>query len=155
MLRLILMRHAEADSASRDFDRPLTPYGRSQATHAGKELLQKQIIPNAILHSAALRTSETARLVQDELCSSPLMSSNQGLYNSHPKTILDTINTTDNDIHCLLVVAHNPGISIITNQLCAENRYYAFHPSEWHVLDFDVDSWDQVCIATGAPQDYE
>lgn len=147
------MRHAEADSASRDFDRPLTPWGRGQATAEGKKLVANKLIPDLIIHSAAERTTETMNLVTTAM-TAPTQAS-QELYNCHANTILEVINNTDDSLEILLLIAHNPGISIIANQLCSENTYYGFSPSDWYVLTFDTSSWSEVCVATGVPENYE
>ena len=142
-------------SASRDFDRPLSSYGRIQAVDAGNDMQKKGFLPDAIIHSSAVRTSETTELVQKAFIPKPSCSDEQDLYNSHPKTILDLINKADNKFKTLLLIAHNPGVSIVTNQLCSENRYYAYQPADWHVLDFEAESWSEICIASGSPLDHE
>jgi phosphohistidine phosphatase len=147
------MRHAEADFTSRDFDRPLTPWGRDQATAEGKKLVSKGLIPNLIIYSAAQRTTETMNLVSASM-TTPKQASRE-LYNSHPKTILEVINNTDDSIETLLLIAHNPGISIIANKLCSDNAYYGFSPSDWHVLNFETNHWSEVCIVTGIPENHE
>jgi phosphohistidine phosphatase SixA len=62
MQRLILMRHAEAVGSALsglDRDRPLSPYGRLEASAVGRALAARGLKPDLALVSAATRTRQT------------------------------------------------------------------------------------------------
>ena len=59
-MRLILIRHAEAESGSPDELRRLTAGGLEQARRLGDELRAQGITPDAVLSSPLLRARETA-----------------------------------------------------------------------------------------------
>src|SRR5258706_10362911 len=66
MRELILMRHAEAtsaDSATDDFQRPLTDHGRKSALRAARAMAVEHGAPQLIICSPALRTLQTAELL--------------------------------------------------------------------------------------------
>ena len=60
--RLTLIRHANAeqDTDVRDFDRPLSRKGHSEANEMARRFQERGLIPDLILVSAAVRTRETA-----------------------------------------------------------------------------------------------
>jgi phosphohistidine phosphatase len=60
-MRLIVVRHAEAEPGDPDELRPLTPSGRDAARALGEQLAQEQI--DVILTSPLLRARETAEAI--------------------------------------------------------------------------------------------
>ena len=111
--RLFLMRHAEAGEApagGRDYDRPLTPAGRTMAAQVGKQLAMLEHPPRQILCSAACRTTETAEIAAAEL-SLAAPECIESLYLAPMPLILRCItNFTSDALESVLVVGHNPGI---------------------------------------------
>lgn len=59
-MRLLIVRHAEAEAGDPDELRPLTPAGRRAARVLGRELREQGIEPDAIVSSPLLRARETA-----------------------------------------------------------------------------------------------
>lgn len=59
------LRHADADRAVADIDRPLSEKGKSQARHRAKTLSDHQF--DLVIVSAAIRTKQTAEIIQKEL----------------------------------------------------------------------------------------
>src|SRR6218665_523789 len=60
---LVLIRHAKSDwgnPGQADFDRPLNARGKKNAPEMGKRLQQKQVIPDLIISSPAMRAATTA-----------------------------------------------------------------------------------------------
>jgi len=70
-MKLILARHAEADSAQSDADRRLTPRGRIDAERMGVVLRGSGWQFREILCSPLLRTVETAEILRTRLEGSP------------------------------------------------------------------------------------
>lgn len=119
--RLILLRHAKSswdDSSQRDFDRPLNKRGLRDAPRMGRLLRDAGIKPAVIISSDAKRALTTAKLIATEL-GHPVddIRPNHALYLAPPTTLLEalaTMATHDNDV---LMVAHNPGMTDLANQL--------------------------------------
>lgn len=70
-MKLILARHAEADSAQSDADRRLTPRGRIDAERMGAVLQGSGWQFREILCSPLLRTKETAEIFHSRIAGSP------------------------------------------------------------------------------------
>lgn len=111
MMKLLLLRHAEAvaQSMDGDFARELTPRGRADATRLGQWLRARGYAPDVALVSPARRARETAGLVLRETGGEPDTRHPEELYNSSPATLLAAIDTTP--ARTLLVAAHNPGVA--------------------------------------------
>ena len=61
LMRLYIVRHAEAAPGSPDELRALTPHGHEQARELGRRLRDEGVRPDAILTSPLLRARETAK----------------------------------------------------------------------------------------------
>jgi phosphohistidine phosphatase len=61
LMRLYVVRHAEAAPGSPDELRALTPAGHEQARALGRQLRDEGVAPDAVLSSPLLRARETAR----------------------------------------------------------------------------------------------
>ena len=66
-MRLILIRHADAESGEPDELRRLSPAGRDQARALGKRLAADGVHPDAVLTSPLLRARETGEALADAL----------------------------------------------------------------------------------------
>jgi phosphohistidine phosphatase len=70
MMKLYLMRHADAEPMVGDKDTPgrkLTEKGKAQASEAANKLRAKDVILDIILTSPYVRSAETAEIVADTL----------------------------------------------------------------------------------------
>ena len=60
-MRLLIVRHAEAEPGEPDELRTLTPAGHEQARELGNRLREQGVKPDAVVSSPLLRARETAR----------------------------------------------------------------------------------------------
>ncbi|MBK7950116.1 MAG: histidine phosphatase family protein [Deltaproteobacteria bacterium] len=127
--RLILMRHATAATGTgRDFDRPLTRRGLEEAQRVGERLRSQGPRPDRVITSSARRCVETWQAVARGLGGAPdpgratgpivepLVEHDDRLYNASTRGLLAAIRAVD-DAQTLLVLAHNPGISVLALEL--------------------------------------
>jgi phosphohistidine phosphatase len=117
---LILLRHAKAadpDAYPTDIERPLSPRGHRDAAAAGAWLREAALISDAVLCSTAVRTRETLQdLGLDEV---PVVYEQRVYHGPAPDT-LELIQQTDADVATLLVVGHNPTISVLSDMLAPD-----------------------------------
>jgi phosphohistidine phosphatase len=121
--RLTLIRHANAeqDSDVRDFERPLSRKGHSEAEELAHRFLQRGRVPDLILYSAATRTRETAETFARVLgVAQRQMQADDSLYLADGEHILKTIKNTGPRVGHLMVIGHNPGISAAAISLAPE-----------------------------------
>lgn len=121
--RLSLVRHANAeqDSDVRDFERPLSRKGRSEAEEMAKRFLERNLVPDLILSSAAVRTRETADNFARVLgVPARLLQADDTLYLADGDQILAAIRAMGPRVTHLMVIGHNPGISAAAISLAPE-----------------------------------
>jgi phosphohistidine phosphatase len=121
--RLTLIRHASADQDSnlRDFERPLSRKGVSEAQDMARRFQERSLVPDLILVSAAVRTRETADIFAKTLgVAARLLQAEDSLYLADGEHILETIRGIGPRIRHLLVIGHNPGISSAAIALAPE-----------------------------------
>ncbi|MGO9027032.1 MAG: SixA phosphatase family protein [Acidimicrobiales bacterium] len=122
MKYLWLLRHAKAASdpprGGGDMERPLTARGRRDATALGRRLgagegvfgLRQVALPEVALCSAAVRTRQTAELVNRAMGDRLPLDAFRSLYGATTETTLRVIQEIDDDVRSALMVGHNPTI---------------------------------------------
>ncbi len=121
--RLTLIRHASADqdSDARDFERPLSRKGHGEAQDMARRFQERDLVPDLILVSAALRTRETADIFAKSLgVAARLLQPDDLLYLADGEHILATIRGVGPRVKHLMVIGHNPGISAAAISLAPE-----------------------------------
>jgi phosphohistidine phosphatase len=112
---IILIRHAKAESFSqsgKDHDRPISPKGFEQCIEASLLLKKSNLIPQIIIASDALRTSQTAVQIGDKIDVNNI-SYSPALYNCATKDILSVLSKLSEEMIQPALVIHNPAISEI------------------------------------------
>lgn len=126
-LRLILMRHAEAEKFAfdqKDITRKLTVHGQKEAANSAQFLSDFQI--DKLLLSPSKRTMQTASILGEKINIKDTEIA-ENLYNQNEiSPILTLINQQDHENPHLLLVGHNPLIYQLATYLTHEDSdYYA------------------------------
>ncbi|MTK02528.1 histidine phosphatase family protein [Micromonospora sp. CP22] len=127
---LVLLRHAKAEAPAPgrpDVERPLAARGRADAAAAGVWLAQHGLLPDVVLCSAAVRTRQTWHDVQAGMTgswsengptgSAPAVSYEPDAYEARPEDLLGLIRQVSPSAATVLLIAHNPGISLLSELL--------------------------------------
>lgn len=134
----ILVRHAHAEWPAyrgRDFDRPLTDRGLEDARATGLALRAAGLAPSRIIASAARRTEQTATLLANLLqMPAGSLQLDEALYNADAPTLQDALRICARDGGCVMLVAHNPGISELARLLSGSASAPPFRPAEWRAF---------------------
>ncbi len=113
--RIVLIRHAKSSWANplqSDYDRPLNDRGLHDAPDMGKRLRKKEIIPDLIIASTAKRAAQTARLIATAVdYDIKKVEWLDKLYHCISSVFVEVINTLDDAVKTVFIVAHNPGVS--------------------------------------------
>ena len=151
MKKLIILRHGEAENearGSRDKDRELTGSGTRDVLLKGQWLTQQRLKPDFVVVSDSKRTTQTAELIAEK-CEIPAEKFlyTDKLYNAPLGELMNIICELDSSIDTAMVVAHNPGVSYLSEYLT--NEMVPFIPSGIATILFDVKSWQEVSKGTG------
>jgi len=148
MLTLCILRHANTLSGSPDFERSLSPQGKLEADSLAKWMHAEPLLPDVVLCSSAKRVLQTLaplREIQQQL----LVVERKSLYGSTWQTLLDEIGSIPSNNKCVMVAAHNPGVSYLCSYLCTENQLF-FEPGAMAILQFEVDDWNALSKGLGS-----
>jgi phosphohistidine phosphatase len=163
MKTLYLMRHAKSSwdyPELSDHDRPLNGRGRQDAPLMGSQLLSREIKPDLVLSSTAVRALTTATLVAKEVdYDMDKLQTDEDIYHADKSGLLQIIREIPEEIDSLLFVAHNFAISELANMLAPESL--ADIPTAGVVaLTFPVNSWADIepehckVLFTDKPKNY-
>ncbi len=150
--RLALMRHGDAGAKPRsgeDRDRALTPRGRAAARAGARRLLEAGFRPTVPLLSSALRVRETWHEMTPVLDGKARPRFEDSLYLANPNSLLLALSLSDDRETDLLLIGHNPGLSILARALCREVApgvdpamlLQGMPPAGLLLLHFDLSAW--------------
>lgn len=153
MKNLILMRHAKAANAvglQSDFDRTLADRGVNDAGEMGSRLLNKKVVINLIVCSAAKRTTQTARILADKLgYSQTEILSEFDLYNCTTEEGIDVIRHLNDKYDTVLLVGHNPAVTSLVSYL--SNSFIESMPTSTQAsIVFNATTWKQIAPNLGS-----
>ncbi|MFE9694134.1 SixA phosphatase family protein [Micromonospora sp. NPDC005806] len=123
---LVLLRHAKAEQSqdAPDADRSLSARGQADAAAAGAWLARHALLPDVVLSSTARRTRQTWHGVEMGMTgsppeggpagSSPVVRYEPTAYEAQPEQLLELVRAVPSDAGTVLLVAHNPGISLLS-----------------------------------------
>lgn len=116
---LMLMRHAktESDAPNGDRKRELTEKGIRQAKRVSKGLVRYDLIPDRIICSGAQRARQTLDRMLKPLGDGPDVQYSEDLYESGTQAVLDQLSQTQPGLHRLLIIGHEPTMSISSQWL--------------------------------------
>ena len=124
MHRLILMRHAQAEtsapSGGGDVARPLSAAGRAEALLMGRALAERGLKPALALVSGAVRTRQTWEQMHDAFGDVEVRDE-AALYNAPSDVIRRFVENSEDEAGCLLILAHNPGVHVLAAEYLIES----------------------------------
>lgn len=150
MKQLIIVRHAKSDWGNpdlRDFDRPLNKRGKTNAPEMAHRLVKKQIKPELIVSSTALRALTTAKFFADTW-QMPLadIQEQPNIYEASVNTLLKVINNFDNKYNMIAMFGHNPGLTDLVYYL--DGHIYEMPTCSVVILEFPFDDWAMISEGT-------
>ncbi|MFO7584485.1 MAG: histidine phosphatase family protein [Anaerolineales bacterium] len=123
MKTLLLLRHAKSswkDTLLGDHDRPLNGRGRDEAPLVGEYLRQHGLTPAFVAVSTARRAVQTAAEALSVIQYHGLVRTSRQLYLAEEDELFNIISRTPKRYPSLMVVAHNPGLEQLLEQLTGE-----------------------------------
>lgn len=150
--KLLLVRHGKSEWGNAhlaDFDRPLNPRGHRNAPEMAARLLQKDLVPQLIVSSPALRAITTAKhFAQAWKKSAEQIKEEASIYEANVKTLLKVISRFNNKYNYIAIFGHNPGFTELANYLSDAN-IYNIPTCSTVLIEFPFDEWELVSHHTG------
>jgi phosphohistidine phosphatase len=147
----ILVRHSKAedrDNKGNDIVRPLTDKGKTDTFKIANLLIKSGIKPDLVLSSTATRAVQTVKIFSEVLkIHEKHLDFTRKLYYSSSKTMLDFLYGLPDACNCVMIVAHNPGISDLVRGLTS-GKIYFMENTRTVVLEFNIEHWHQVNDST-------
>ena len=107
------------DPARGDHDRRLKPKGEEDALAMARFLGALSFDPGLVCTSTARRAQATVGILAKTLeWPDEILTAHDHLYLAEPFDLLRTVHETDDDVHHLALVGHNPGLEIFWGWLC-------------------------------------
>lgn len=125
MKKLLIMRHAKSDwnqPFASDFERPLNGRGEQDAPRMGEWLAERDLFPDLILSSPAVRARSTAELVADAAGFDCDMALDRRIYHADAATLLEVINGLPDWAETVMLFGHNPGFEDLVSALSGSDE---------------------------------
>jgi phosphohistidine phosphatase len=145
MKTIIILRHGKSswsDSNLADHDRPLKTRGKEAARRIGRSLEEEGIMPDLIYSSTAKRARDTVRYLLETMpCDSDVIFS-RDLYPGSPDDYIEILKMLKNDIQCVMVVGHNPGLEELLFYLT--NTVESLPTAAAAQVDLEINEWREI-----------
>ncbi len=145
MKTLLLMRHAKSswkDNKLKDRDRPLNKRGKRVAPQMAELIKEKELIPQVILCSTALRARETAEALLTKLDFKGEVEYLDKLYMAEADVCVKILRHQAEDVERILLIGHNPGLESLIPMLTS--RIEALPTGAIAYLSLPVQSWKEL-----------
>ncbi len=146
MKTLFLIRHAKSswdDTSLADRDRPLNDRGKRDAPKMGERLAKRDVSPDLILSSPAVRALETAEIIAKKLdYRRKDIVVDDRLYAVAADDLLDVIHKLDDKLRRVMLFGHNPELTELAHRLSGKIS----HLPTCAVAEFrfDAKSWSKI-----------
>ena len=117
--KLIIVRHSKSswkDLSLDDFNRPLNKRGKEDGPIISNYLSKKTNFIDFLHSSSSVRTFETSKFFTERIKFGKVKY-DDSLYHSSSGSILNLIKNYSNEYSSVMLIAHNPGLTYLINQL--------------------------------------
>ncbi|MBK8983258.1 MAG: histidine phosphatase family protein [Ignavibacteria bacterium] len=147
MKELFLIRHAKSSwdfPDLDDHDRPLNKRGKSDAPLMADVLKEKNIYPDLILSSTAVRAIKFAKIIAKKLnYEKNKILSSRDFYLASVSELINELRSLDSKYNSVFFVGHNPDITSLANYL--SNKDIDNIPTSGIVaVEFDINDWNEL-----------
>lgn len=156
--QLYLLRHAQTldrREEEKDKDRMLTPIGFQNSNRMGMNLKSKEVQPDIIICSEAVRTQQTAESIAEHVSyDSNKIHVNAEVYDASIRTLLNVVNNFKDEWKTVILIGHNPAISYMSEYI-TDKPVGNMSTCGLVSIEFELDSWAEVSEGNGSLKFYE
>ena len=119
---LLVLRHAKSawnTDARTDFDRPLSKRGRRDAPRVGRFLAGKDLVPDYVVSSPAMRARQTVLAACEPMgIEEDDIHWDERIYHASTGRLMDVLTECPQDAERVMITGHNPGLEMLVQTLC-------------------------------------
>lgn len=145
MKKLYIIRHAKSswkDLYLDDFERPLNKRGKQNAPFMGDKLKDKNIVPDIIISSPALRAKTTAKIIAKKVKYNKKILFNDNVYESSPIILHKILIKIDDKNSIVFLFGHNPELNMLAEDYVKfDENIVTCGVVE---IEFDCDKWTEI-----------
>ena len=148
MKSIYFARHSFAENSysKPDYEREITNEGFNKIEEQCQLINKHNLNIDLIICSSATRTLQTARFYKQKLRMKNEIIDLDWLYEAYPThRFLELVQGQDANCQSVMIVAHNPTISLMASNF-NHSRNYELFPAGIIKMDFDVEIWQYVDI---------
>ena len=146
MRTLYLVRHAKSswsDPTLADRERPLSGRGLRAARKMGRRLARRDLRPDLMLSSPAVRALKTARLIARRLRYARRdILVDAGLYACSTADLLRTVRSLDERFPRVMLIGHNPELTGLAHRFCKQITHMP--TCAVACFTFDAETWTDI-----------
>jgi phosphohistidine phosphatase len=145
MKTLLVLRHAKSSwkfPDVSDHDRPLNQRGRRDAPRMGRLLKEKELIPDLVISSTAIRAKDTASAVAKHSGYKGKKVKFESLYAAEPAAYLTVLRDLTDNYRQVLIVGHNPGVEELIETLTGE--IHIIPTCTLAQIEFNIEKWSAI-----------
>jgi phosphohistidine phosphatase len=142
MKTLLLMRHAKSSWKIKniaDHERPINKRGRRDAPRMGQLLADRELVPQLILSSSALRARQTAELVAETAGYDADILYRDDLYMAEAEGYISALHELPDTLERVMLIGHNPGLETLLQLL--SNRIESLPTAVLAHIVLPIDHW--------------
>lgn len=147
MKTLFVMRHAKSswgEPGLDDFYRPLLEKGKKRTKLIIDYLMHKQLIPELILCSPAVRANDTAKIMAHGLgLTEDQVLVEKSIYTADVDQLENLFFDLPSSVNRLMLIGHNPSLTEFINRYL-ENKLDALPTSAVVAIDYKANKWEEV-----------
>jgi phosphohistidine phosphatase len=153
MKKLIFVRHGRAEDLSpefSDFERSLTPKGKSISKQMARRLAEVESKTGIIITSPAFRALETAIIFGEIMGINPekIILDTNLYYKMSYQYLTSLLSKAEKDIDSIMLFGHNPSFSEIPDCLSVDG--YNFMPKSGIIgISFKIKTWSDIKQGSG------
>lgn len=143
------MRHAKSswkDDSLEDHERPLKKRGRKDTKRIAKVIHKKDLVPDLILSSSAVRARETVEIIAKTLDYNNPVEISEELYMGEPQDFIHALKDLSNDLDTVMIVAHNPGLEAYLQII--DGKIESVPTAGLGYLVLAIDDWKEISLDT-------
>lgn len=145
MKTLLIMRHGKSSWKHKDLEdheRPLSKRGLHDSRMMADIIQEKELIPQVILASSSVRTTQTAQIFSEETGYRGEILALDSLYLAEAETYLHELKRLSDDYERVMVIGHNPGLESLLQMITG--RIEALPTGVVAYISLPITHWEEI-----------